>query len=133
MAIWQEIGSKAVEISLRVDVDVHQADDVDRCIEVLLTAGMSTPRLRQAALRGVDITSAAFSEAVRVHRRLLSSGGGCRVLLGAIGLRIWGRDHHLRGASRWLLSHDPPGPLAVHQAHLALGALLFRALRACLH
>ena len=47
--IWKEIG--------------NQVEVVDSCIEVLLSAGLSTKALREAHEKGVDITAAAFVEA----------------------------------------------------------------------
>ena len=47
--IWKEIG--------------NQVEVVNACIEVLLSAGLSTKALRGAHEKGVDITAAAFVEA----------------------------------------------------------------------
>ena len=50
--IWLEIGQELA--------------DVDFAIQVLLTAGMSTPALRDIAREGVDIENAAYSEITAV-------------------------------------------------------------------
>ncbi|CAK9039669.1 unnamed protein product [Durusdinium trenchii] len=48
MNIWDEIG--------------HKVDAVDNAIDVLISAGISSPALRSAAVKGVDITGAGHAD-----------------------------------------------------------------------
>ena len=58
---YAECARPADGTKIHQEID-HKVRDVDHAIEVLLTAGMSTPALRYIANAGVDITYAAYAE-----------------------------------------------------------------------
>lgn len=78
------------DANIRAEIG-DQVDSVDRSVRVLMDAGMSTPNLREAAERGVDVKGAGFFPySLMIFGASFSttkapSHGWCRFLVSALG------------------------------------------------